>query len=349
MADVNISSLSLKQVPELAHFSKLIHPKLNNAKERILWFTFSTPFLKDNETPPALLALSREGKVVGQFMLNGQEWNYQGETNSGFFGYDFFIEKSFRGSGIGALLLFKVIRQYKPFFGIGLTEAAERLYNVAKVKEIGSFKKFLWINNPLSSCKHVLSYLVKLNSKYLKLSHTRLFPQKINVGGLIFELVERLPEEKYKPYYDPGVIEFSRSTEFLRWRFFDSDIKYYFYYCENYNTPLFFVVRPILKKGLNLLSLVDYKVSVEDATAWRAILRAAKKITKDTDLDGLVSVSSYDYFSSVFKKEGFFTVGKPAPIVSTVYDTLPAGNISKETTIFITMADSDVDLNFGDN
>lgn len=344
---MNISVLDAGRLGQLADFARQIHPRLIDIKKRISWFSLGTPFLEKGEIPPALIALDKDGRIAGQFMLNDQEWHYKNLKNRGVFGYDFFIAEDHRRSGMGAILLLKAVRGEKVFFGVGLTPAAGKLYNAAKIKKIGDLKKFLWVNKPFSSARHVLSYMFKSNGEISGSYCNKMFPLITNAGGLVFKLIQTPPGEKYDPYYDPDVIEFSRSAGFLRWRFFDPDIKYYFYYCPDYDLPLFFIVRPVLRKGLKLLSLVDYKFPLKDKQASRAILQAAKNIARGLGFDGLVSAGSHESINKAFVKEGFLPVGKPAPIVSTFRDdSLTVGNPHIE--IYITMADADLDLNFGD-
>lgn len=348
MPEVRISTLDVNRINELADFSRQIHPRLIDARKRISWFLLGTPFLEEIENTPALITLDTDGRIAGQFMLNDQEWYYKNLKYRGVFGYDFFIAEDHRRSGMGALLLFKAVRGERVFFGVGLTPAAEKLYEAAKIKKIGVLKKFLWVNKPFSSAGHVLSYMFKWNGEISGSNCDKVFPAKAFACSLVFKLIQEPPVEKYNPYYDPDVIEFSRSTGFLRWRFFDSDIKYYFYYCSDYDVPLFFVVRPVLRKGLKLLSLVDYKSPVRDGKALGSILKAAKSIARVMGFDGLVSAGSYESINKAFAKEGFLPVGKPAPIVSTFRDDPLTGD-NPDVEVCITMADADLDLNFGDD
>lgn len=346
MAEVNISVLDAGRLGQLADFARQIHPRLIDIKKRISWFLLGTPFLEKGETPPALIALDKDGRIAGQFMLNNQEWHYKNLKNPGVFGYDFFIPESYRKSGIGALLLLKAVRGRRVFFGVGLTPAAEKLYNAAKIKKIGDLKKFLWVNRPFASIVHILSCMLKSNEIISGPDCNKIFPAMANADGFTFKLIREPPAEEYAPYYDPDVIEFSRSKEFLHWRFFDADIKYHFYYCRDYDMPLFFVIRPALRKGLRLLSLVDYKSPGRDKKALGLILKTAKSIARRLGFDGLVSAGSREFINTTFKRGGFLPVGKPAPIVSTFRNNL-AGD-KPDIEICITMADADLDLNFGD-
>jgi len=349
MADLRIASLDLKHFSGLMDFAKIVHPGEADLADRVSWFSLGSPFLKEEDKLPALLALS-EDKIIGQFMLNNQVWHFQDRIKEGFFGYDFFIKESYRKTGIGALLLIKAVRERSPFFGVGLTEAAERLYTAAKVERIGSLNKFLWPNRPFFCAAHILRRFIIRRGIREESATNGLFPQSIMMEGSNFELLPSFPAGEYKPDYDPETIEFSRSAEFLNWRFFESrNIRYYFYYCLSNNQPLYFVLRKVFRKGLNLLSLVDYKVSFRDPDALRLIIKCAKKITRDLKLDGLFTASSVNNFSRVMKDEGFISVGKPAPIVSTVGSMLSSGSPERKNAIYITMADADLDLNFGDN
>ncbi len=350
MADLKITSLELKHFSGLIDFAKIVHPGEANLADRVSWFSLGSPFLKEKDKLPAFLVLSEEDKIVGQFMLNNQEWYFQNRIKEGFFGYDFFIEESYRKTGIGALLLIKAVRERNPFFGVGLTEIAEKLYTAAKVERIGSLTKLLWPNRPFSCAAHIVRRLIKRRGIWEEPASNRLFPQSIMMEGNNFELLSSFPAGKYKPYYDSEAIEFSRSAEFLNWRFFESrNIQYYFYYCLISNQPIYFVLRKVSRKGLNLLSLVDYKAPFHDPDALRLIIKCAKKITRDLRSDGLFTASSVNNFSKVMKDEGFISVGKPAPIVSTIAGMASSGALERKNAIYSTMADADLDLNFGDN
>lgn len=349
MADLRIVSLDLEHFSGLMDFAKIVHPGEANLADRVSWFSLGSPFLKEKDKFPAFLALS-EDKIVGQFMLNNQEWHFQDRIKEGFFGYDFFIKESCRKTGIGALLLIKAVRERNPFFGVGLTEAAEKLYTAAKVERIGSLNKFLWPNRPFLCAAHIARRFIIRRGICEEPATNGSFPRSIMMEGSNFELLSSFPAVKYKPYYDPETIEFSRSAEFLNWRFFEArNIKYYFYYCLLNNLPLYFVLKKVFRKGLNLLSLVDYKSPLHDLGALRLIIKCAKKITRDLKLDGLFTASSVNNFSRVMKDEGFISVGKPSPIVSTVGGMLLSGSPERKNAIYITMADADLDLNFGGN
>jgi GNAT superfamily N-acetyltransferase len=341
MGNIKISFLNESQIPQLLDFSRSIYPERSNIEDRAFWFSFNNPFLKTESRPPVWLALDENNKIVGQFMLNNQEWHFQGITREGFFGYDFFVEESCRKTGAGALLMIKAIRKCTPFFGLGLAKDSQKMFSAGGLKVIGSLGKFLWINRIASSILHSLKYFLKRGTSFKVLAKVD-FPAFLDIEGVSFKLLSDSPDSSYNDYHDPEAIEFSRSHEFLKWRFFKSKIKYYFYYCSSREYPIYFVLRPAQRKGLNLLSIVDYKVPLGQELLWNLILRASKKIARLLSFDGIVTASSHVFFNQGLKDEKFFPAGKPAPILSTI-------STSAKPAVYFTMADADIDLNFGEN
>jgi len=331
---------------KIAGFSKALYPQMNNLKDYIQWFSHDAPFLKGRPIP-GLLALSDENEIVGCYMFNHQEWYFQGGKYEGFIGYDFFVKKDFRKTGTGALLLIQSLRKYKPFIGLGMSATLERLYTVMKVKEIGKLEKFLWVNRPLSSVNHGLKYLFTRNFRTQKPMRQEIFPKSLSRDEVSFNLLSRFPAESYKEYYDDSVVEFSRSAEFLDWRFFKRKNGYGFYYCQDGEYPLYFVVRPVSFKGLHLLLIVDYKIPLHEKKSWRLILRLSKKIARQLRFDGLITASSHMVFDNGLKSEGFFSIGRLGAIISTSANSLPL-KPGLKSNIYVTMGDSDIDLNFGD-
>jgi len=329
---------------DLINFIEKAHPGRCNAKEKIDWFSFDNPFLGEKGLSPAVLALTEEGRVVGQFLLSKQQLHYKGLAKGCFIGHDFFVDEAYREKGVGALLLIKSVRGHSPFFGVGLTEDAQKLYKAAKIDTIGLLRKFLWINSYSSSVAHCLRYFLKKRQRHIT---ENIFPKSMPTDSGEFSLIENFSDLSYEPYYDPDLIQFSRSLEFIRWRFFASPIKYYFYTNNKGSHPAYFVLRKTFRKGLKLLSIVDYKAPLNDTEASISILKACKDLAKTFKLDGVVTSSSSSIFDKMLKKEGFFKASKETPIVSTLMSGQEMIDESKKE-IFVTMADSDLDLNFGD-
>ncbi len=332
--------------PEHLKFNQSVHPQIKNIEEHVEWFMYQSPL---NPAPDFLLGfwtVTEEGNVVAHYPAYEIRWHYKGKERQGFIGFDHHVHPDYRHKGLGGWLLLRMIKKYRPFFGMGLTDAVKPLYESARVPAVGYNMKYLWLNRPVKAVQHFLEKrLGKINTLPAAAPEP---PKKIVSGGTTFSLMTGFPFNSYKPYYEEDVIELSRSADFLKWRFFDSYRKYYFYYGEFQSRSMYFILRNVQYKGLNLLLIADFKFPLGEAQAGKIFFNSVKAIAKALKVDGIITISSYSVFDQRLKESGFFAIGKPAPVVSTVYKY--AEDIPKDTKppIHITMADSDLDLTFGD-
>jgi len=106
-------------------------------------------------------------------------------------------------------------------------------------------------------------------------------------------------------------------------------------------------VREVIYKGLYLLLVVDMKFPFNDLDSGSIILEGLQQLAKKLDTDGVIMISSNKKLDKLLRKYEFSDVGNPSPIVSNVFKQM--NNLQGENPpIHITMADSDLDLNFGD-
>lgn len=311
------------------------------------WFVLRNPFLESESSPPGLFAVTDNREIIGQFRLNESRWHFGSQRYKGFFGYDYFVKKPYRQQGIGAFLFVQCIRQFSPFFGLGVTTHTRRISQILGLREIGFFQKYLWFNKYFSSINHFANFMLNRGRDLKKISEKD-FPHDITIEGRAFRLLENLSSWPHNEYYDDGLISFNRSREFLNWRFFQSLQRYSFYYLDHERMPIYFVVRGTVFKGMNLLLLVDYKVPLGDKELWLGILRAAKSLANKMDFDGLITTATHHFFGDLLLKEKFMKAGGRSPIVSTFYNSFKKEKISEEVSIYATLADADLDLNFQD-
>lgn len=321
-------------------FSRKIHSQMDNIEEHMDWFAYRNPFIKPEQGIPGLWALDEKDEISGEYILNPVEFYYKDKLYAGFWGYDFYVEENYRAKGVGGWLLIRVLKRYRPFWGVGLTKMVIPLYAKAGVETLGYYRKFLWLNKPVAAVMHFLQ-----RHHPTRLSQEHVWPSKININNKEFKRLEKFPHSQYKPYYDKDVVSFSRSAGFLDWRFFKSHRTYHFYFCET-DPALYFVVRKVKYFGLDLLLIVDLKFPGEHPDSGQAILKASQSIAKSVNADGVITISSHLSLDRVLQKAQFFSVGKPAPIVSTLLNTCDDFK-NKKVDIHLSMADSDLDLNFG--
>jgi len=82
---------------------------------------------------------------------------------------------------------------------------------------------------------------------------------------------------------------------------------------------------------------------------WDLVLKASKSLTKEMNLDGVLSFSSHHFFDKGFRKNNFFQIGSPLPFSSNMNLDFPSEKINNRKMTYITMADIDMDFDFGEN
>lgn len=340
--DTKISNLNVSQLKEFMKFNKKAYPERVNAKKRFQWFFLDNPALEDKENPNVLLYY-KGNEIIGQFLLNPFEWHFNGKDYKGYWGVDYYVLKEHRSAG-GALLAMKAIRGYKPYFTIGPSEVSKKIHLFFRTKIIGCVNKFIWFRNPFAAFLLAMNILFKKKSdkKFKELE----FPLSLYSNGIKFKLVNELSD--WNEYHWNNTIEFSRSLEFLRWRFFNSFKKYYFYLINDSTMPAYFVVRKCFWRGLILLVIVDYKIPYGDINSWMSILKTSKLLAKITNCDGVIIMSSHQVFDKELKKNLFIKVGKGSLIITNAKIDVSDKVIQNRNLVYATMADCDLDINLAE-
>ncbi len=337
-----IEYLDIRQLDNLVNFNKKVYPNRTKVRERIKWQYLDNPLMKDKIS--ILLLLENENEIVGQILLCPFNWYYDKMPNQSFWGCDWFVLKEHRGNG--KLLMKRTIEDHGTYFGIGHSEAAERIVTSYGLKKIGNLMKFIWLKNPVSLVKLSIKVAIKRHSKSRPIHGPITFPSNVSSKDHEFELIEDLKEWEQRPW--KSTLEFARSFEFLKWRFFQTPIKYYFYKNKSTSHPAYFVTRISMWRGMRMLVLVDYRLSHDDAKIWRAIIKASKSLARTLDCEGVITQSSHRFFDRELKSNMFFKIGRDNFIMTYSKSAYPEDAIQNRNLVFATSADSDVDLDFGD-
>ena len=344
--EIRIDQLDPKLKEEFFDFAKLVHPKEKGLRERLEWFTFRNPLRPSDKALPGLAIATSENEVIGQFLMSPFEFQVRQKKITGYFGYDFFMKEEYRSRGAGALLFVQGVRMYKPFIGVGLTHVVEKISKAAGIQTIGILKKFIWVKNPVSFGGQLLKQRwIKSPEEGKKIPMDGDFPDVVDVAGLKFQHRSSMPEGLDLVCPDE-VLEPVRSADFLRWRFLESPWQYHVYVNRDQGAPLFLVVRKAMYQGMKLLLVVDYRFPPGQWKSLDTILSAAKAIAADTRLDGVVMSSTYAKVEEALMRERFMAAGKPSSVIA----YLPNDEFSPAvTSIFLTMADADLDFSFGED
>jgi hypothetical protein len=346
MDKVILSSLDLSQLHNFIEFNQKSYPKRKNIEKHFKWQFLENPLLENKEKPNVLLCKKKD-KIVGQFLFNPIEWYCLGKSYRSNWGVDNYVLEEHRGIS-GALMALKLIRGEIPYFGTGPSEIAKKMFLPAGLKTVGDMQRFFWFRNPLAPliiAKHLLfrNSPLKANQKV----RDDCFPPELFLNGYKFKLIKDL--DNWEDHHWNDTLEFSRSREFLKWRFFNSFKKYHFYLADNSDDlqkPIYFVVRKYFWKGVSLLFVVDYKIPQGGVLGWRSILKASKSLAKINHCDGILTMSSHKFFDKELRKKLFFKVGKENLIITNTQLDVSDKIIQDRNLIYATMADSDLEFAF---
>ncbi|MBN2411422.1 hypothetical protein JXQ31_06990 [candidate division KSB1 bacterium] len=337
---MNLLKLTSAYLNDLLEFNKRIFPDRADVRDHFQFLYVDNPLIENKNNPNGLIAFDEDRKLIGQFMLTPAEYYFDGRRSICFFGCDYFVLEEHRRSGVGALLAMKAINGYRPYFTIGASEDAKKISLSLKTRHIGDLCKFIRLKNVFTPVKFVLKKIT--GQKTQGDSKSTNFPGSINVKSSCFKLVSLISEWDYQ-YTDKQYIEFSRSAGFIQWRFFSRPGVYFFYRLEN--TSCFFVCRVLTWHGLSLLSIVDYRTTLKKSREFDLILKAARKLTTLTGLDGIMTMSSLSFFDRILKKNGFIGTGRPQPVLTNAPVDISPEQIENRNIVYATMADCDIDLN----
>lgn len=343
---MRISRIQTEEFEPFIKFNQAIDPTRDDVAERLRFQVLDNPLLEDKTKPNILVAYDDEGRIIGQHLHIPCEYYVKGKPCQGFYGFDFFVLENYRGKGIGSAIARESKKEFYPHFGVGVSEVSQRILLALGNQIIGYLFTYLWIRNWLSPFKFGLHQLFKQKSDKRSFRGACWnFPDRIRLDDFQFHRVDALAQWNYK-YWDDNVLEFSRSLNFIDWRFFRQKKKYFFYLLAGSDAAAYFVVRKIFARGLILLALVDYRVPPRDEEKLKAILMATQQLAKLGGYDGVFTMSSVQWFDKILKASSFWKVGKPIVMLTNAELDIDLNQIDERKHVLATMADSDLDFYF---
>lgn len=343
---MRICRLTPEGFDQFLKFNQIIDPTRNDVVDRFQFQVLENPLLTDKTRPNILVAYDNAGQIIGQHLHNPFEYYFKGRQFKGFYGYDFFVVESHRNKGIGSAIAKQAKSYFNPHFGVGVSKVSQRIQLSLGNRIIGYLFTYIWIRNLFSPIKFGLNQICKRKSidKTTKLNRFN-FPEKISTKHCQFNRIDSLLQWEYE-YWDNDTLEFSRSLDFINWRFLSNKSKYHFYLLDVPNSATYFVVRTIFARGLRLLALVDYRMPLKDEAGMKLILTAAKKLAILGGFDGIFTMSSHRFFDNIFKRSFFLKVGKPIVILTNAELVIDSKRMNEREAVIATMAESDLDFYF---
>lgn len=328
----------------LIDFNKNVFQRRDEIAESIEFRFFRHPSAVKNNFE-TLIAEDDKGKLIGQILVIPAEFSYKNNFYPAYFGMDYFVLKENRNSLAGVILVNK-FKDLVYGFGIGLNDTSIAIFKAFNYRVVGEMPKYLKIINIFTTIKGLVFNKSKAPAEYC-------FPDTIKGDSIEFQRVHN-PEEIVSGagYWNHNLVEFSRSLEFVKWRYFYYPEKYFVYKLHdssvNKAKPTYFVVRPIVWKGMNCLLLVDYRFEINDSEIINSILTSVVKLSGKLKMALTITGSSLPSTERKLKKKLFFKFGRNMEIV-TKFNLGAEETNAKEDRILATFADSDCDFYYGND
>lgn len=327
MEEYKIINYEERYSSELKKYIKKVHSELSEE-----YISFCVDNLIRNDNSPSLLVIDCDEKIVGCHLFFFSEMMKRGQINEVLWGHETYLNKECR-KYIGLDFVLK-IKKYKGA-GIGLSEINTKIQN----KLHGNFLEGLYqyIIPSFYIFKTVFWRIFKI-----KPSISLSAPDVIDVRDGNFILVQK-PEDFQdynNGYWCNGHIDadFKRDRDYISYRFFNNVKNYYVYQLKTKQNMAncYFVVRPIIYKGFQMLSVVDYRYRMGEEN-FRTILKAAEKIALRNKIGALYLMSS-DPFLQNNKRIKYTTVKWSTQIIAS------PSKINKKESYLVTSAEADVDF-----
>lgn len=327
----------------LVDFNTAVFNRRDQVEESIVYRFFKNPYTHQSEKE-ILVAVDTNNNIVGQILVLPSEFYLDGKKFPVFFGMDFFLYPEYRNSLAGVILGNK-FKDLKHGYGIGLTDASLKIFKAFNYKILGYIPKYIKFNFILSNLISLIPIRKKKVRKYS-------FPGSIRVeSGMFIRVLEADGITSEVEYWNKNLIEFTRSREFIEWRYFYYPDKYFVYKYlsenkEESSKPSFFVVRPIVWKKLNCLLLVDYRFNTDDKAMFDNILKSTIEISTKLQFAATITGCSLPSCEKILRKKSFYEFGRALEIVTKFQsDKIDTDyNLDK---VLATFADADCDFFYG--
>lgn len=312
-------------------YNDKVHPEREDNKESFFYRFRLNPFYTNYK---CLISLLEDNTVVGKCIKMPTRVSFNNKISEAYWGGDLFVDEDQRSSLLGITLIQNVTKNCF-LFSVGFSEDALKLNLALKQKITGYLQKYIRVNSVFSILKLVLK---KSNNTPIN------YPSEIKIRKSLFINIDNTEDILSKDgFWGSNNLEFTRSAEFLDWRFFKNPNVYKMFKLKNGDIngkSAYFVVTSLKWKNLTCLSLVDYRYN--NKKQLNTILKAVNKIAYKNNIPFTFTANSLPSFNHLFKKNLYIKFGKRMEIVSN-YKILFKANPNSDT-ILLTLADSDLDF-----
>ncbi len=326
---MKLTNYKEEYLPEILAFNQSVFPHRKNIEksfeERFVLNPFSNRGLHQSS-----FVIDDENKIHGQFLLLPTQFHYQAKTYSGNFGFDFILNDNLRGKGMGKQLSQEAMK-YPNYCVVGVSKPSEALHYKFGNKELATAERFIRFRTILSPLNLIFK---KKNFDRNKVQ----YPPEISFKNFNAKKIESPELIINRPFWIKNRLEWDRSIDFLKWRFFSDNKKYAFY--QSAENDFYFVVRKVRWKNLNALLLVDFRYL--ETVNFANIYKMTLKISQLLSCSAVITVTSLEAEKEFLKKNFNKKFGNAIQIMTTNKEVFEANKVA------VTFADSDVDNFYGD-
>ncbi len=339
---IHLETLTADRFDDYLDFVRKIYPQRRYAARRFATQVLKNPFLEDAQRPEILVALDDDA-IIGHFGLNPYRFHFHGADYLGYSGFDFYVLEAYRQHGVGKKLAAAAVERL-PYLGIGATPVAERIYIKLGAATVGWMYRYFWLRTPLQTAWLAGHTIFKTHwlRKPERVGNFDL-PEQIAGDGGVFELRTEADGTEDYPWSDE-TLSFSRSPEFLQWRYFDHPEHYRFYALKDSQPTRFFVVRRYAWRGLSLLCMVDYRTPGGEARTIDQMLEAVRRLARQGKFDGVVVYSALRSVDDRLTAGGFRKIGQPTIVVLKGDLPMTETRIAGREYVLATLSDCDQDF-----
>jgi hypothetical protein len=331
---MDIVNFEQKHYEGLLAFSKRVWPK--KSEEYLKYRLFSIPE-QTGDNRFNLLVINDDGEIVGCALYIPTKARINDKEEMILWSHDMIVEDQYRGAA-GLLLIMEMFKN-RSTFGFGVSDINFKIQKELGANFIGLANLYLIFN--IWSFK-LLLYKLRLMKKSGKDIYN--FPAKLKVGKYKFTRISNVNELNIpnNGYWIDGNldIDFVRDEHFFRNRFFENFNKYYFYNLEFEDSSkpneCYFVVRPVNKRGLMVLSIVDFRFNFRKPEQFKSLVRAGAKLGR---LNRIALVSLLTSFKH--RRINLYTLIKRKGSQQHILTYYP---VNSGHNVLVTSADSDMDF-----
>lgn len=277
----------------------------------------------------SIIVIDDNRNIVGcHLCFNTKAWIH-GKEETVMWGHDTYLDEEYRKFiGMDFVLEIMTIRNG---FGIGLTEINTKIHKLIRtIVFVDGLRKFCFIN-PWIIWRKALSFL--------RLSPTTLsLPLAIHIKKESF-IQCKTPKDILIPnegYWNKDIceVDFIRDEEFLNKRFFQNPVHHYYVYTLR-GQNCYFVLRPVLFKGILALMVVDFRYDYTKPELVKYIFEAVHQVCNNKRLGAILFTTNDENVKNMFNNN---KMCKSYPVA---FVGGKKNITSKESIIFLTAADSD--------